>query len=250
MASRYFGILLPVFILLLTGCAAQYTGYGPHFSPIEKHIRKIAIISPDLYVYDVSGGGVPEFRTDWSKSAETSLSHALRLQLEKKDIEGIDATELIDTALTDTILPMIKLIISSIQNFLYGKVAFITQIDTFDYQTGPLPEICHSLQADAVMFTFGSDENFSPLRKKILQKATAARNVKSAISTILTGSISIPTHTVPLARTFICCLVADKEGKIIWYKQYQKSDGADLRKLADAENIAGQVLKGFQLRRN
>ena len=116
MVIRYFGILLPAFILILAGCAAQNTGYGPHFSPIEKHIRKIAIISPDLYVYDVSGGGVPEFRTDWSKSAETSLSHALRLQLEKKDIEGIDATELIDTALTDTILPMIKLIISSIQN--------------------------------------------------------------------------------------------------------------------------------------
>ncbi|NLL15471.1 MAG: hypothetical protein GX267_18895 [Fibrobacter sp.] len=248
MVIRYFGILLPAFILILAGCAAQNTGYGPHFSPIDKHIRKIAIFSPDLYVYDVSGGGIPEYRIDWSKSAETTLSNALKLQLEKKQIEGIDVTDIIDTSVTDTILPVIKLIISSIQKHLYGNGAFITQIDTFDYHTGPLSELCNSLQTDAVMFTFGSDENFSPLREIILKKATTAKNVKSAISGILTGTVSI--YSVPLARTFACCLVADKNGKIIWYKQYIKSDGADLRKSFDAEKIAGQLLSGLHLRRN
>jgi len=192
--------------------------------------------------------GVPEFRVDWSKSAEITLGHALRLQLEKKQIEGINVTEITNTYITDTTLPLIKLIISSIQKHLYGNGAFITQIDTFDYHTGPLSELCNSLQTDAVMFTFGSDENFSPLREKILKKATTAKNVKSAITGVLTGTVSI--YSVPLARTFACCLVADKKGKIIWYKQYMKSDGADLRKSFDAEKIAGQLLSGLHLRRN
>lgn len=249
MTIRYCGILLPLFILIFTGCAARYTGYGPHFSPVDKHIRKIAIISPDLYVYDVSGGGVHEFRVDWSKSAEKTLGQALRLQLGKKQIEAIDVTEIINTTDIDTILPMIKLVVSSIQNHLYGNNAFITQIDSFDYQTGPLSELCHNLQADAVMFTFGSDENFSPLREKILKKATTARNVNSAISGILWGSWSFKTYSIPRERTFLCCLVADSEGKIVWYKQYNEFDGADLRKTADAEKIALRILNGLNFRK-
>ncbi|HEX3018746.1 MAG TPA: hypothetical protein VHP36_00520 [Chitinispirillaceae bacterium] len=144
---------------------------------------------------------------------------------------------------------MVKLIISSIQNHLYGQYPFITQLDTFNYQTGPLSELCHNLQADAVMFTFGSDEYFSPMRKNILQRATTAKNVNSVISGVLWGSGSFKTYSVPRERTFLCCLVADSEGKIIWFKQYKESDGADLRTTADAEKISRRVLYGLNFRK-
>ncbi|HEX3018745.1 MAG TPA: hypothetical protein VHP36_00515 [Chitinispirillaceae bacterium] len=87
MIIRYTGILLPLFTVFLIGCAARHIGYGPRFSPVDEHIGKIAIISPDIYVYDVSGGGVPEFRADWSDSAETNLSEAIRELLEEKQKE-------------------------------------------------------------------------------------------------------------------------------------------------------------------
>ncbi len=247
MIIRYFSFLLPFFTVFLIGCAARQTGYGPRFSPVDKHIGKIAIISPDIYVYDVSGGGVPEFRADWSDIAETNLGEALRELLQEKQVEGINIPKMHNLATIDTVTSLVKLIISSIQNHLYGQNPFVTQLDTFNYHTGPLSELCHNLQVDAVMFTFGSDENFSLMRKNILKRATTAKNVNAAISAILTGTIK--TYSVPRERTFLCCLVADSEGKIIWYKQYKESDGADLRTTSDADKISRRVLYGLNFRK-
>jgi hypothetical protein len=87
---------------------------------------------------------------------------------------------------------------------------------TFNYRTGPLKDLCHNLQADAVIFTFGSHEIFSPLREEILKKAKTANNVKLIVSSILTGSVNIHISYVTADRTCACCLVSNK---IIWHKQ-------------------------------
>ncbi len=250
---KFFLFLFTPLACLFTGCASQYQGYGPHFSPPGEQIHRIAVISPDLYVYDVSGGGIPEFRIDWSKSAETNLGEALRMQLTKKGIEGIFISDVNDIPSLDTIMPFIKLVATVIHEHLYGKDPFTPQIDSFDYSAGPIAELCNHLQVDAVMFSFGADENFSPLRKETLNKIATVKTAKAtfwgAISMILFGSGTFRSYTVPLEQTFVCCLVADKNGKIIWYKHYMQSDGADLRKSADAGKLAGNVLNGFYFRK-
>jgi hypothetical protein len=242
-----------LFVLLFSGCASRYKGYGPNFSAVDKNTRKIAILKPDLYTYEVSGGGIPEFRSDWSQIGEKKLAEALQKQLGKKGFEGVVVLDSEDVSTIDTIASFVKFTAKIIQKHLYGENPFITQIDTFDYSTGSLVEYCNRFEVDAVMFLFGSDENYSSLRKEVLKRAAAVKSAKSAfwatISMILFRSGTYRTYSIPLERSFLCCVVADVQGKIIWYKKYLESDGSDMRLNADVEKIAAKIVNGFNLRK-
>lgn len=242
-------IIIPSLFFLFTGCASHYQGYGPQLSAFDNHIRKIAIINPDLYVFDVSGGGVPEFRIDWTRQAEYNLGEALKAQLGRIGADGMYFADMQNLPAIDAIVPFVKFTATIIQRHLYGNNPFLNQLDSFEYSTGPLLELCNYLQVDAVMFVFGSDENFSDLHKTTLKKSVSVKNVKSVIAAILLGPGNLNIYSIPLERTFICCLIADNNGKVIWYRQYLKSDGSDLRKTSDASKIARQVLNGLSFRK-
>ncbi len=239
--------------LLFIGCAAKYEGYGPHFSAVEPQTRKIAILSPDVSTYEISGGGIPEYRIDWSRIGRRNLSCALRTELAKRGFEGIPVDNDTASGSNDTITAFVKHIAGTIQQHLYGQNPFLGQIDSFTYATGPLTELCERYEADALMFLFGADENFSDLRKQTLTQAATAKTVKSAVfatlSLVLTGSGVYRTYQAPNELTYLCCLVADVQGKIIWFKKYFEADGADLRKQSDVDKLAQSIVNGLNIRK-
>ncbi|NLD99151.1 MAG: hypothetical protein GX640_04700, partial [Fibrobacter sp.] len=240
-----------VSLLCLGGCAARYTGYGPHFSPVEKTIKRIAILNPEIYSFDVSEGGINEFRVDWSDIAKEKLAEALTVKLNSK---GFIPTVIKDTesgVCTDTVRAIIKIVTNEIQKRLYGKNSFYNQIEKFDYSTGSVSQICNLLNVDALLFVFGLDENYSVERIKNLSKTasvkTARSTIMAVISTILIGSGTIRTYSVPFERTYLSCTEVDTSGQIVWFKKYFEADGYDMRKPYDAAKLAQSITKGFRI---
>jgi hypothetical protein len=99
------------------------------------------------------------------------------------------------------------------------------------------------------MFLFGLDERYSALRKKTLEAEATVKTVRSGILSVLTAIfLGVGTYRVYSAmpeRTWLCCCVADTEGKIIWFKQYLEADNADLTKQGGAKDVVGKALEGL-----
>lgn len=247
--------MLPFFLLFVffwSGCAPKNVGWGPNFSAVDNRTRRVAVLKPELYSYEVSGGGVPEYRIDWSSLAAQNLSKALHRELNNKKFAGILIDENGEDLDLDTIHSFVQLTASAIRNHLYGKQAFIPQIDSFDYSVGPIAKLCDQLEVDAALFVFGTDENYSRLHKETLKKAARVKTAKSAVwgtlSILLTGYGSFATHSIPQERTSLCCVVADRQGRIIWFEQYDKADGADLSKSHYAKKLARIIVSGLRLK--
>lgn len=234
-------------------CSSRTTGYGPHFSSIDWSIQKIVVIKPDLYAFEVSGGGIPEFRVDWSESSKKNISEAMITQLKKFRYEGVPFTEDDSSMRIDSITSFVKNVATAINSNLYGESAFLPQIDSFTYSTGSLTELCDYYQANAVMFIFGADEHYSQQRVEVLKRSAALKTAKSmfwsTISMLLFGGASFRTYSIMPERTFLCCVVADRSGKIIWYKQYYSADGLNLSTPADAMKVTEQIVTGFNRRK-
>jgi len=217
--------------------------------PVEHSIQKIAIVVPDVYTYDISGGGVPEYRFDWSTIGSRNLAMATRTELGTHVFEGILAENDTGAFSMDTITARVKHVATALQKRLYGKNAFITEIDSFTYSTGPLHTLCTRYNADAVMFLFGIDEHFSDQRKSILKTEAALKTARSTffstLSLLLVGSAQFRKYEVPPERTWLYCLVANAEGDIIWFKQYAEADDTDMCKTGDIEKVVKEVLSGF-----
>jgi hypothetical protein len=239
--------------MVLSSCASKTIGYGPSLPPIDPTIQKIALIKPDIYSFEVSGGGIPEFRVDWSTEAEKNISDAMRTQLKKCNYESINIPESDSTVRIDTISSFVKHVSTAVSSNLFGEDAFLPQIDSFSYSVGPLYDLCDYLGVNAVMFIFGADEHYSELRRDVLKRSAALKTARSmfwaTISSILLGGGTYRTYTIQPEQTFLCCVVADRSGNIIWFKRYLGADGLNLSLRSDAEKAAEQIVAGFNRRK-
>ncbi len=239
-------------IFFWTGCTPKDVALGPNFSAIDSHTRRIAIVTPELRSFEISGGGIPECRVDWSRSAARNLSMTLKEELKNKQFEGILISEKENNFDLDTIRSFVQLNAYAIQSHLYGEYYFKPQLDTFDYSIGSLAGLCKEITADAIVFIFGSNEKFSRQRVETLQKMARVKTARSALggtlSMILTGYGSFRTYQIPKERTWLYCVVADRQGRIIWYEQCHKADGSDLLKVNDARMFAKTIINGLRLK--
>lgn len=249
--NQFHSTLLLMFLFI--GCSSTYKGDGPHFTSIANNIEKIGIISSDLKVFEISGGGIPEYRFDWSITAKRNLAMSFSNQLNKKGFQPTLIENNESNYDFDTLFSYVNLVASTIQKHLYGENCFLPEIDSFDYSIGSIGDLCRDLNIDALLFIFGAEENFSDLRKEILKKAASAKTAKSAIfgflSGLATGYYSIKSYTVPDERTSIGVLIADRTGKIVWYKNYNRADDANLRNNFDTDKIVKTVIREFNYRK-
>lgn len=241
------------FLIILSSCASKTIGYGPSLSPIDQNIQKIAIVKPDICSFDVSGGGIPEFRIDWSTEAEKNISDVMMAQLKKFRYEGIGISNIDSTLRTDTLTSFVKHVSAAISSNLFGEGAFLPQIDSFSYSVGSLSGFCDYLDVNALMFVFGADEHYSELRKDVLKRSASLKTAKSMFWSILTsillGGATYRTYTMKPEQTFLCCIVADRSGNIIWFKRYLSADGLNLSLRSDAEKAAEKIVAGFNRRK-
>lgn len=248
--SIFFRWLLPilsccVMTTVFIGCAASSIVSGPYFNPLPSTAKKIGIFTPDIIVFDVSSGGIQEYRDDWSKKCDSAIIEPIIKELAKRGFMGIRILDDRNDLTARQIRDNMQFHCEVIQNYLYGKNAFIPEIDHFDYSIGDIKLYCDRYGLDAVLFLYGFDEHFSDGRRKMLKNAANVKTARSIFVNVLlllfTGSFSVTTYRPPLERTYLCAAVASRDGPILWYNRKLAADNADL----SSSSALGSYLEDF-----
>jgi hypothetical protein len=238
---------------LPVGCARTYVGYGPHFHYVDNAIKRIAVLAPDIRAYEMSGGGIPEYRVDWSDSGGKACARVAAAELGNRMFEPVTVEKDTSKPALDSLTPFVEQVVMTIQKALYQEQPFENELDSFTYSIGPTRDLCSRYGADAVMFLFGIDERYSPLRKKTLEAEAAVKTVRSGILSVLTSILfgvgAYRVYSASPERTWLCCCVADREGRIIWFRQHLEADNADLTRRDSVREVVRKVLDGLYRRK-
>lgn len=243
-------LLFALILLAMNGCSSRTHCYGPRFSPLDTSVKRLGILSPDIFLYDVSAGGIYEYRDDWSRKASEQVMTAASEKLEEKGTSAAvihDSLQQIDFFELKT---RFRYHCNTVQSVLYGQNCLITQIDSFTYSIGSLDSLCDIYDVDGFVYIYGYDEQFSPERVQILSSSAKAKTARSAcfgvLLGVLTGYYGFTSYRVPPERTFLAAVIAQRDGKVKWYKHYYEGDDSDLRSRSDAGKVLKAVMKGMK----
>src|SRR3989338_4917196 len=67
-------------LIFLTGCASTLRT-SPTYSSSIKNVKTIAVMPPDVKVYQITAGGVQELIDEWSDQAKKYIKEALERDL-------------------------------------------------------------------------------------------------------------------------------------------------------------------------
>ncbi|MFW5813325.1 MAG: hypothetical protein ACOCXC_03270 [Fibrobacterota bacterium] len=245
-----FLLFFTLIVLALNGCSSKTHCYGPNFSPLNSSVKRLGILSPDVFLYDVSAGGIHEYRDDWSRKASEQVMAAAAERLEQK---GASAAVIHDSMQHSPLFELktkFRYHCNTVQSVLYGENCLVTQIDSFTYSMGTLDSLCDLHGVDGFVYIYGYDERFSPERLEILSSSAKAKTARSAcfgvLLGVLTGYYGFTSYRVPPERTFLAAVVAQRNGTVKWYRHYYEGDDSDLRSRSDAGKVLEAVLKGMK----
>ena len=183
--------------------------------------KKVVLLPPQVFVYELSTGGVPSRKIDWEATARNNLSSAaIRLAREAGMFEVIPAPDPAPAVQEqlDAHIGLYDRVADSV--FVYGrgdKSAWAHKKNEFDYTIGPgLAFLREQTGADAALIVLGSDYISSGGRK-------AAFVVGLMVGVVM-----------PLGQSFISAGIVDLETGDVQWMGFDASTSLDSR---DAENV-------------
>ncbi len=205
-------IIFLFFILTVSGCAT-YVKKSPAFDTAIKEIKTIAVMPPDIEVYQLSAGGVRELMDEWSdtaqalfrKSLEKNLADRFGYKVKFIDKEWLKANykELWNEnkALYQAVA------ISALMHAYPGELSFPDKTKSFDYTLGQeLSQLAKVCQADALLFVQGVDH-----------EATAGRTALLVWNLVMAGFTGV--SIIPVTPSNMNMGLADaKTGALAWFK--------------------------------
>lgn len=212
-------------ISLLTQPAwAVMSAVNPALSQnLDSRPKKVVLLPPQVFLYEISAGGVPTRMTDWEATARTNInSAASRLASESRLFELV-AAPLSDTLAQETLDAHIGLYDRVAQSvFVYGRgeqSAWAHKKMEFDYTVGPgLAFLREQTGADAALIILGSDFISSGGRKAAFIAGLALRVI------------------MPLGQSFLTAGIVDlKTGDVQWMSF--DSGYKDTRDAADVDRL-------------
>lgn len=186
--------------------------------------RKVVLLPPQIFVYELSAGGVPTRMGDWESTARANLTHAATREAASLGIFDVIAAPALDPAEEETLDAHIGLYDRVAQSvFIYGRgeqSAWAHKKHEFDYTLGPgLAFLRERTGADAALIVLGADYISSGGRKAAF------------IAGLALGIL------MPLGQSFVAAGVVDlKTGDVAWMG-FDASSSLDTRKPADMDGL-------------
>lgn len=218
-------MVVSIFSLFLIGCVATKSYRASSlFESYFDNRRTIAVMPPDVKMYQLTAGGIPELIDEWSDSTKAELLSCIREEL--NSMRSVNPSFIDDKTLSEEDRDFIKE-----QNGLYSAVGgsiiwhtytqgsiFKHKMDNFDYTLGSeLSKISDITNADALLFCTA--------RNYIWTAGRTSTQVFATLFGALTGVVFIlPSGPELLAVS----LIDAKTGDVIWF-HYIPMQG-DLRK--------------------
>lgn len=226
---RYFERTLIIMVLMSASVAwAQSKNLAPGFTNLPRG-STIIFMQPDMELFSISAGGVPEPKADWTDAAmkhvQTALkSRAGQLGLQFKELSESEADELAEVNnLHAAVARSIAL-----HHMTGGVYALPTKEGKLDWSLGEavLP-LRAKTGSDYALFVWVRDSYASAERK-------AAIVVMALLGIGMTGGIQIGYASLVDLRT----------GQVLWFNQLARGMG-DLREAEPAAETVNSLLKNF-----
>ena len=217
-------ILVAASVMATPSLAAQ-SAVNPALSQnLDARPKKVVLLPPQVFVFELSAGGVPTRMADWEAAARDNLaSAATRLARESGLFELVPAPRL-DSPELDQLEAHIGLYDRVAQSvFVYGRgnqSAWAHKKNEFDYTVGPgLAFLRAQTDADAALIVLGSDYISTGGRKAAFVAGLALGIV------------------MPLGQSFITAGIVDlKTGDVQWMS-FDSSSSMDSRNPADVDDL-------------
>lgn len=218
-------VLLIAATILAAPALAAMSAVNPALSQnLEARPKKVVLLPPQVFVFELSAGGVSTRMTDWEATARDNLTtaatrraHALKLfellpapPLEASDLDQLDA----HIGLYDRVAHSV---------FVYGRgeqAAWAHKQNEFDYTVGPgLAFLRERTGADAALIVLGSDFISSSGRKAAF------------FAGLVLGVV------MPLGQSFMTAGLVDlKTGDVLWMS-FDASSRMDSRQASDVDAL-------------
>ncbi len=233
-------VLLLAAFALLSGCAAT-TPYRAH-PQFEDRLRTgltVALVPPDIRVYQLSAGDVRELMDEWSASSRRNVLAAVRKQMTGDRVLTFREFDLATSQAAreefeDARTLFQAVALSATFHAYRPDTQFQTKIERFDYSLGPLPALAEASEADALLFIQAVDHVSSAGR--------VARNVALALMGVAAGVAIIPAGGV---TAMTVALVDAHTGDVLWFNRHSTAGVHDLRDSASAEAFVADAFKVF-----
>jgi hypothetical protein len=217
-----FVALLVTLLAGLAGCVTPPPTFKtrPEAAAKLATLKRIAIAPPDVEVREISAGGVPEVRDDWTAQVATTLGGALAAAsgfAPPVAPAAMSADELKE------VQALIRLITVNHLTFLFGPKEFSPTERPLTYALGRIDALADAAGgADALLFVFARDAYSSAGRKALVALGFA-----------------MPAPAVASA------MLVERDGTVEWFN-YHFTENTDLRTTEGARALGGELLKGLQ----
>lgn len=220
--------VLVVTAVIAAPARADSRNLAPGFSNLPKGAR-ILIMPPDVELFSISAGGIPEPKADWTEAAHGHLQQALGrksdgLGLKAQKLAEQDADELAEVnALHAAVARSIEL-----HHIVGGSLALPTKNNQLDWSLGDavLP-VREKSGADYALFVWMRD-SYASAERKVAMIALALLRVAPA------GGM----------QRGYASLVDLRTGRVVWFNRLMRGSG-DLREAVAAEETVKALLDKF-----
>jgi hypothetical protein len=234
---------LLVLALVLSGCVTLPAPYRAHPELGQRlpAAKTLALLPPDVKVYQLPAGGVPELMDDWSALGKKNAAEAIRKNLGEQG--GYTVKEFTPDPTTDPKLVQtfeeVRALVETVRAtvLLHTYNPMLTLEDkrkNFRYSIGPVPELADATGADALVFVTGVD-HISTAGRKALMVFGVLVGAASGIYVVPAGGVSQLTIAVIEPRT----------GDLLWFNIAGAGGGSDLRNPEAVAPLTKTLLTGF-----
>lgn len=222
---RFVGAVLIALSVLATPALAAQSAVNPALvQNVSARPKKLVLLPPQIFVYEISAGGVPTRMADWETLARDNLTAAAtRLARDHGLFELLPAPELSGEAreTLEAHIGLYERVALSVFNYGRGtQDAWAHKQQDFDYTLGPgLAFLRAQTGADAALIVLGVDFISSAGRK-------AAFIAGLALGVVM-----------PLGQSFVTAGVVDLETGDVQWMGFDASTSMDSRNAADVEAL-------------
>lgn len=223
-----FLLIAALFHLAAPDCRAQNYWGAPDLDTRLKEVRTVRLVPPVVKVYELTAGGVPERKDDWSAEATRNIIEAAVKNFQARGIQVTQGPipKEAESELAD-IMPLYGAASACMKAYAIGKNAFPTRAG-LDYSVGPVQHVLEKTGSDALLIISGQDYISSAGRKALM--------TTGVIMGLLTGFMAMPGGGSASAEAALI----GPAGKILWYKP--KADGtSDLRDVDSCRKFMGDI---------
>lgn len=224
---------------LFTGCAPLTYRANNEFKSYFVQKKKVLVLSPNMKIFQLTAGGVDQYKDDWSVGSKNFMAAELKAELES--FNTIDFVQLDNNVLSESNRRFIEqqngifyIVAHSVVTHTYESPTFFKhKIENFDYTLGEeLSAFKDIVDAEAILFIDG--------RNYIWTAGRASLAFLSGAVGLFTG-VYVP---VPAGKEWLTASLVDiKTGDLLWFN-YLAMPG-DMRMEKTVRRLSKKLFRDF-----